>query len=163
MTLEQEKQAAPKTNGAHHDKDWANDYDIFDPSYIKNPFPVWDELRDKCPVAHTERWAGSWMPTKYADLFAIAQDFQRFSSRDVLVAPIGAGPQEGEEPDPDIPEELQGYEVGAPPITSDPPIHTWSRRLLLSPFSIKSIAHYEAETRELCQSLIDGFIDKGRC
>jgi len=74
MTLEQEKQATPKTNGAsHQDKDWATDYDIFDPNYIKNPFPVWDELRDKCPVAHTERWGGSWMPTRYADLFAIAQ------------------------------------------------------------------------------------------
>ena len=71
-------------------KDWATDYDIFDPSYIKDPFPFWDELREKCPVAHTERWGGSWMPTRYADLFAIAQDFQHFSSRDVLVAPIGS-------------------------------------------------------------------------
>jgi hypothetical protein len=32
------------------------------------------------------------MPTKYADLFAIAQDFRHFSSRDVLVAPT-AGPR----------------------------------------------------------------------
>src|SRR3990172_2980935 len=97
-----------------------------------------------------------------ADLFAIAQDFQHFSSRDVLVAPMGAGPQEGEEPDPLIPEELRDYEVGAPPITSDPPIHTWARRLLLSPFSLKSVSKWEPETRELCRSLIDGFIDRGR-
>src|SRR3990172_6689833 len=76
-------------------KDWATDYDIFDHSYIKDPFPVWDELREMCPVAHTERWGGSWMPTRYADLFAIAQDFQHFSSRDVLVAPMGAGPPAG--------------------------------------------------------------------
>ena len=102
------------------------------------------------------------MPTRYADLFAIAQDFHRFSSQDVLVAPIGAGP--GEEPDlyPDIPEALQNYEVGAPPITSDPPLHTWARRLLLGPFSVQAIAKWEPETRELCASLIDGFIDKGR-
>jgi hypothetical protein len=164
LTLEQEKQQpTAKAHGASgQKKDWATDYDIFDPNYIKNPFPVWDELREKCPIAHTERWAGSWMPTRYADLFAIAQDFQHFSSRDVLVAPIGAGPQEGEEPDPDIPEELQNYEVGAPPITSDPPVHTWARRLLLSPFSLQAIAKWEPETRELCQSLIDGFIDNGR-
>ncbi len=140
--------------------DWTSDYDIFDPGYIKDPFPVWDELRQKCPVAHSERWGGSWMPTRYADLFAIAQDFHRFSSQDVLVAPIGAGP--GAEPDPDIPEALQNYDVGAPPITSDPPLHTWARRLLLSPFSVKSIAKWEPETRELCRSLIDGFVDKGR-
>jgi len=155
VTTEQAKDAGQA-------KDWAKDYDIFDPGYIRNPFPVWDELRGKCPVAHTERWGGSWMPTRYADLFAIAQDFHRFSSRDVLVAPLGAGPQEGEEPDPTIPVELQGYDAGAPPITSDPPVHTWARRLLLSPFSVQAIAKWEPETRELCRSLIDGFVDKGR-
>jgi len=35
--------------------DWATDYDIFDASYVKDPVPVWNELRDKCPIAHTER------------------------------------------------------------------------------------------------------------
>src|SRR2546425_3950065 len=93
-------------------KDWASDYDIFDPGYIKDPFPVWDQLRQTCPVAHSERWGGSWMPTRYADLFAIAQDFHRFSSQDVLVAPMG--PDTNAEPDPDIPEALRDYEVGAP-------------------------------------------------
>jgi len=164
VTLEQQKQkATAKTNGAsHQDKDWAHDYDIFDREYIRDPFPVWDELRDKCPIAHTERWGGSWMPTRYADLFAIAQDFQHFSSRDVLVAPMGAGENAGDEA-LDIPEALRDYDVGAPPITSDPPIHTWARRLLLSPFSLQAIAKWEPETRELCGTLIDGFIDKGHC
>ena len=134
--------------------DWTSDYDIFDPEYVKDPFPVWDELREKCPVAHSERWGGSWMPTRYADLFAIAQDVGHFSSQEVLVVPIG--PPEGEEGEPDP---FAG--VAAPPITSDPPEHTWSRRLILPPFSIKSVAPYEDETRELCRSLIDGFIDKG--
>jgi cytochrome P450 len=142
-------------------KDWTKDYDIFDPEYIKNPFPIWDELRGKCPVAHTERWSGSWMPTKYEDLFNIARDIQHFSSRDVLVAPSGP-PPEGVEEDEDFPEALRDYEPSAPPITSDPPEHTWARKLLLQPFSATSIAKWEPETRELCNSLIDGFIDKGR-
>ena len=165
MTLEQPKQdEATKANGAsHQDKDWATDYDIFDREYIKDPFPVWDELREKCPIAHSDRWGASWMPTRYEDLYAIAQDFRHFSSRDVLVAPIGSGPQEGEEPDPEIPEALRNYDVGAPPITSDPPIHTWARRLILSPFSLKSITKWEPETRDLSRTLIDGFIDNGRC
>jgi cytochrome P450 len=143
-------------------EDWATDYDIFDPSYIKDPFPVWEDLRSKCPVAHTDRWGGSWMPTRYADLFAIAQDFQHFSSREVLVAPMGSGPDAEAEPDPDIPPELVGYDAGAPPITSDPPVHTWARRLLLPPFSARAIEKWEPETRELCRSLIDGFIENGR-
>ena len=144
-------------------KDWTTDYDIFDTKYIKDPFPIWDELREKCPVAHTERWGGSWMPTRYEDLFNIARDIEHYSSRDVLVAPSGSGPGEDDvEPDEDIPQELRDYDAGAPPITSDPPIHTWARKLLLPPFSATSIAKWEPETRELCRSLIDGFIDKGR-
>ena len=142
--------------------DWKTDYDIFAKEYIKDPFPIWDELREQCPVAHTERWSGSWMPTKYEDLFKIAQDIQHFSSKEILVAPGGPGPQGDEEPDEDLPEALRDYEVGAPPITSDPPEHTWARRLLLPPFSIKAIAKWEPETRALCRSLIDGFVDKGR-
>ena len=141
--------------------DWGTDYDIFDKGYLKNPFPIWDELRESCPVAHTERWGSSWMPTRYEDLFKIAQDIEHFSSRDILVV-RGGPPPEGEEPDEDIPEELRNYDVGAPPITSDPPEHTWARRLLLPPFSIKEIAKWEPETRELCRSLVDGFVNEGR-
>jgi hypothetical protein len=144
-------------------KDWLTDYDIFAKEYVKNPFPIWDEMRSKCPIAHTERWGASWMPTRYEDLFNIARDIEHFSSRDVLVAPNGPPPEgEGQEPDENVPEELRNYDAGAPPITSDPPVHTWARRLLLPPFSVGAIAKYEPETRELCRSLIDGFLDKGR-
>ncbi len=135
--------------------DWGGDYDIFDPEFVTNPYPIWDELRQECPVAHTERWGGSWMPTRYADLFAIAQDIQHFSSREILVAPVALPPglEDTESP---------FYGVRAPPISSDPPEHTWARKLLLPHFSIKAVAPYEEETRELCRSLIDGFIESGR-
>ena len=38
--------------------DWATDYDIFDEAYITDPYPIWAELRERCPIAHTERWGG---------------------------------------------------------------------------------------------------------
>ncbi|MCH8814490.1 MAG: cytochrome P450 [Chloroflexi bacterium] len=139
-------------------KDLATDYDIFDPEYIKNPYPAWDELREKCPIPHTDRWGGSWMPTKYEDLFALAQDIEHFSSESVLVVPIE--PPEGYE---ELEGSAQFQEVGAPPISADPPLHTWTRRLLLPPFSVKSVQKWEPLTREHCRSLVDGFIDKGRC
>ena len=139
-------------------KDLATDYDIFDPEYIKDPFPAWAELREKCPIPHTERWGGSWMPTKYEDVFALAQDIEHFSSENPLVVPIE--PPEGFD---ESEGEGQFLGVGAPPISSDPPEHTWTRRLLLPPFSVKSVAKWEPLTRAHCRSLIDGFIDKGRC
>ncbi len=153
----------PKKAKKQHD--WATDYDIFAKQYKNDPFPIWDKLREECPVAHTERWGGSWMPTRYEDLFNIARDIQHFSSREVLVAPGGPPPDEDEEDewDEDMPEALRDYAPEAPPITSDPPIHTWARKLLLAPFSAKSVARYEQLTIDNCNDLIDGFIDKGRC
>ncbi len=136
-------------------QDWGTDYDIFDPAYVRDPVPVWSGLRTQCPVAHTERWGGSWLPTRYEDLFNIARDIEHFSSRNVLVVPSGPPPEDTDQ------EGVSTYNVGAPPITSDPPVHTWARRLLLPPFSVNAIAKWEPETRALCRSLIDGFIEKG--
>lgn len=131
--------------------DWATDYDIFDPGYIKDPYSVAAELRESCPVAHTERWGGSWLPTKYADVVALAHEYETFTSQQILVT---APP----------PQQAEGAyaAVAAPPITSDPPDHHWHRRLILPTFSPQSVAKYEEGTRELCNSLIDKFIASGR-
>src|SRR5207249_11189852 len=62
MATEHMKARTEAKNG-QQTRDWATDYDIFDPDYVRDPYPVWDELREKCPVAHTEHWGSSWMPT----------------------------------------------------------------------------------------------------
>ena len=51
---------------------------------------------------------------------------------------------------------------GLPPISADPPLHTWTRRLLLPWFSHARVHSYEAMTRDLCRRLIDGFITSGK-
>ncbi len=129
--------------------DWATDFEIFDPSYIENPYPIWDELRRECPVAHSDRWGGQWLPTRYEDIAAIAHDVEHFSSVQVGVIPP-------------LPMAADPLSAGLPPISSDPPVHTWSRRLLLPWFSHRRVEQYESVTRELCRSLIDKFIDDGR-
>jgi cytochrome P450 len=126
---------------------WAADYDIFDPSYVADPFAVWDDLRARCPIAHTERYGGSWLPTRMADVTEIARDIEHFSSREITVVPSDA--------DRDV------LPAGVPPIQADPPVHTWTRRLLLPWFSHSRIATYEPYTRALCNQLIDGFIETG--
>ena len=131
-------------------QDWATDYDIFDPEYVRNPYPVAEQLRGTCPIAHTDRWGGSWMPTRYEDVVAIAHEYETFTSQQILVTPLPPQMQEG----------AYGG-VAAPPITSDPPDHHWQRRLILPTFSPQSVAKYEQGTRELCHRLIDGFIATG--
>jgi cytochrome P450 len=71
-------------------EDWARDYDLFDPRFVADPYPIWQDLRAACPVAHSDRWGGSWMPTRYEDVVAIAHDTARFSSKDVGLAPFEA-------------------------------------------------------------------------
>jgi len=130
--------------------DWNTDFDVMDPAYIEDPFTIWDKLRVTCPVAHTERRGGAWLLTTYDDVTKAAHDINRFSSLEVGV--IGAD----EEVEPDV---LLPY--GLPPISSDPPLHTWTRRLLLPWFSHTRIEGYEVMTRDLSRHLIDGFIAEG--
>ena len=68
--------------------DWATDYDIFDSGYVTDPYGIWDALRSACPIAHSERWGGSWLPTTYADVTELARDIERFpSGNGVAVVP----------------------------------------------------------------------------
>ena len=135
-------------------EDWATDFDVLDPRYVTDPFSIWDDLRQTCPIAHTNRRKSSWLPTRYEDVTTIAHDIEHFSSLKVAVIP-------GDE-DED-PENFDGpnLEYGLPPISSDPPMHTWTRRLLLPWFSHKRVDGYVPLTRDLCRRLVDGFAGTG--
>ena len=135
-------------------EDWTTDYDIRDKDYVENPVPIWAEMREKCPVAHTDRLGGSWNPTRFDDVREMAKMTDVLSSRQVLVMPPPPGSAE-----------MSRYEqmIAAAPITADPPIHTWTRRMLLPAFAPKAVLQYERYTEELAHSLIDEFIESGRC
>jgi cytochrome P450 len=136
--------------------DWATDYDIFDPSYCSDPGPIWAELRERCPVAHTDRWGGSWMGTRYEDVAEMARLVPALSSQEfVVVPPVPLC-------DPETGEVLRARPY-APPISSDPPFHGVARRLILPAFSPQAVARHEAYTRELAHRLIDGFAAGGGC
>ena len=131
--------------------DWSTDYDIFDPDYIRDPVPVWKELRGQCPVAHTDRHSGSWLPTRYEDLQAFVRMVPEMSSKEPIVVPppiVAEG-------------DVDEYGIESPPITSDPPEQIPIRRLILPFFTAKAVAPYREGTVELCHSLINEFIDKG--
>jgi cytochrome P450 len=121
--------------------DFATDFDHTDPAWVTDPFPIWDDLRARCPVAHSERYGGVWLPTRHEDISAIAYDTEHFSSQGVVVSEVK----------PDVPAPMGG----APPITSDPPFHAFARRLLLPAFAPRPIAALEPATRQLCRDLLD--------
>lgn len=120
--------------------DWATDFDHTHDAYAAAAPEIWDDLRERCPVAHTDRFGGAWLPTRHADVSAIAHDTEHFTSNSVIVSDFR----------PTTPAPI-GF---APPITSDPPFHEFARRLLLPAFSPKAVRPLEETTRELCRRLI---------
>jgi len=124
--------------------DWATDFSHLEPEWAADPYVIQDDLRQRCPIAHTERFGGGWLPTRYDDVTAIAYDTERFSSRSIIMgnfrpprdlAPVG----------------------GSPPISSDPPFHQHARKLLLPAFTKTTVSRQEPATRAYCHALIDGF------
>ncbi|HKY16014.1 MAG TPA: cytochrome P450 [Microthrixaceae bacterium] len=128
-----------------HEKvsDWTTDFDHTDEEWAADPYPIWDDLRERCPIAHTERYGGVWLPTRHEDISAIAYDTERFTSRSVVVSKFRP------------PFEMAPAGV-APPISSDPPFHQGARRMLLPAFSPQAIDKLEPSTRAYCGELIDG-------
>jgi cytochrome P450 len=123
--------------------DWATDFSHLEPEWSEDPYRIQDDLRERCPIAHTGRFGGGWLPTRYEDVAAIAADTESFSSRSIImsnfrppreVAPIG----------------------GTPPISSDPPFHHDARKLLLPAFTKTAVTRQEPATRAFCHSLLDG-------
>jgi len=125
--------------------DWATDFDHRDPRWIENPYPIWEELRRSCPIAHTERFLGAYFPSRYADVKAIAYDTEHFSSRRIIVR------------------ETRPPLIPAPPITSDPPAHRPAKQVLLPAFTPEAIGRHEPRARDICRALIGRFADRGGC
>ncbi len=116
--------------------DWVNDWDWLDDQWGPNAIQIWNDVRDKCPVATTERYGRAFMPVTMDAVSAVAKDTTHFSSVWVNVG----------RPDAD--------RHPAPPITSDPPEHKDHRRLLLPAFNPRRIAELEGRMRDFCRSLI---------
>jgi len=117
-------------------KNWVTDWDWLDDGWGENAIDIWNDVREQCPVASTERYGRAFMPVTMEAVRQIANDTDNFSSAWVAVAR------------PDAPRHP------APPITSDPPDHHDHRRLILPAFNPKAVAAIEPALRSFCRKLI---------
>ncbi len=117
-------------------KDWVNDWDWLDDQWGPNAIDIWNDVREQCPMATTERYGRAFMPVTMDGVSQVAHDTEHFSS---IWVNVGR---------PDAPRSP------APPITSDPPDHKGHRRLLLPAFAPKRVSQMEAELRTFCRGLI---------
>ena len=115
-------------------EDWTTDFDHFDPAFTADPYPIYDDLRARCPVAHSERYGGMDVLTRWEDIQAVAHDPETFSSRRIMVN--------------EVPTSHPGMPL--PPINVDPPDHTAARRIMLPYFNPVAVGRWEQPIRDIC-------------
>ncbi len=119
--------------------DWATDFDHLSDEYANRQTEILADLRENHPVAHTNRFHGAWMLTRYDDITAAAHQTESFSSRITAV----------NDNHPDT------IRLELPPITLDPPLHGPIRRALLPPFNPREMAAFRPWVDAMCERLLD--------
>lgn len=125
------------------------EFDHHSPEYAANWREINDELRSKCPVAHTAAHGGYWVVSDYQDVATIARDDATFSS--CYDQPDGT---RGGVTIPVTP-------LRQVPIEMDPPEFFDYRKLLNAAFSPASSKKWEPYIRAATTFCIDQFIEKG--
>ncbi|HVC68842.1 MAG TPA: cytochrome P450 [Acidimicrobiales bacterium] len=108
--------------------------------YSCDPYPAFAWMRDNAPVYYDE--AGEiWGITRYADVRAIGQDPQNFSS------------QQGSRPNTPLP-----YMIDM-----DAPEHRRRRRLVSAGFTPEAVRIRQPRVRQVCDEILDAVCEKGSC
>jgi cytochrome P450 len=119
----------------------AVEYDPFSPEVLSDPFPTYDELRERCPVHHFSDFGdrGFYTLSRYEDVAALSRETDDWSAN------YGQGP-------------IYHREGG---LRSDPPEHTIYRRLVTAAFTPRRVAALEGEIRQVATELVDEFAADG--
>jgi cytochrome P450 len=110
----------------------------FDPYAVDDPHAAWAELRDTCPVAHSERMGGFWLLSRYDDVVEVARDAARFNN--------SGGPQFG---------------TPRPPLEVDRPEHSFFRRLLQPYFAKEHVDQLAPRVREYVVEMLEPLLAAG--
>lgn len=121
--------------------------------HLQDPYPFFRRARREQPVFFSPVFH-MWFVTRYEDVMAVLMDPQTYSSRDT----IPTHPEMA----PEVREALAGYRNPKHLINADPPDHTRMRSLMNHAFTPRRVTALEPSVREIANSLIDGFIDRGR-
>jgi cytochrome P450 len=125
------------------DSDLATGLDQHSDFFRENVYDVYRQLRQQCPMVHSQKWGGFWAFLDYDDVYDAEQLADIFSSR--------SG------------KEVPGVEGTVPfiPIDYDPPLVQDYRKIALPFFSPGAAKALEPTFRRLATELVDDFIETG--
>lgn len=121
----------------------SHDFDPLAPETFDSPNESYRELRERCPVAHSDAWGGFWALMKHADVAAAAADWQTFITSRQNVVPKVA------------------FTGRRPPLHLDPPEHTPYRRALSPLLTERRVARLEPVIRTICRDLLAPLVERG--
>jgi cytochrome P450 len=135
-----------------------------DAALVPDPYPYFDHLRSKCPVAQATPF-NVLAVTGYDEALAVYKD-PAFSSCVSVAGPFSGMPFGPGEHD-DVTELIEQHRAAVPMaehITSqDPPLHTRTRGLLNKLITPKRLKENEEFMWRLADQQLDTFIDRERC
>lgn len=121
-------------------------FDHHDPRLGRDSHAVYAAMRERCPVAHSDRHGGFWVLSDFESVHYAMQHHELFTTHPSVTIPAGLGNRR-----PMLPMEV------------DPPVHIKYRGLLAPVFSPRRINALEPGIRGVADQLIDGFVDRGEC
>jgi cytochrome P450 len=128
------------------------DFDFNSADLAEDPYPADDELRSKCPVAHSTQVG--WVVSGYQEVYEATCDHQVFRSDWGAKAPIPANIPRTSEPEQSDFMTYTAFSIL--PIEVDPPVHGPYRKLLQSMFASRTVQEaWAGDARRIADELID--------
>jgi cytochrome P450 len=118
------------------------DFDPLSDELASRPHEVYAELRARCPVAHSGRWGGFTVLTRYRDVVKAATQPRVFTSTEGIVVPKNP---------------VSGRRA---PMHFDPPEHTLYRRAMNAVFRDDRVLAREGELRDLAAGLLAPLVER---
>src|SRR5580658_264534 len=121
----------------------SEDYDPTQPESFDSVHEVLANLRERCPVAHSNAFEGFWAITRHQDILDILLDPQTYitSVRNVVPGSATTGRR--------------------PPLHLNPPEHTPYRRAIDRALSASRVATVEPATRRIAGELASALVARG--
>ncbi len=129
-------------------------FDMDDPEFVVNPYPIYQQLRSHDPV-HWSESEEYWYVTRYSDLVALIRD-ERMSS-DRFRASSASLPDEVKQ----MFKPLIGA-VSAWMLMSDPPSHTRMRGLVNKAFTPRMIENMQTRIQGLVDQMLEPVQKQGQ-
>ena len=132
-------------------------FDLFDPRWSSDPFPLYAGLRARAPLHRNE--FGFWVAARHADCLAVLRDrgasVERSSMMDEETSNAFDGGLDSDDPRAIAEFENRSF------LVRDPPDHTRLRGLVAKAFTPKVVEALRGRTQEIVDELIDVALDEG--